>query len=331
MVIKSSKSTINKYTSIRTGETKLGAVIPCLEYDLHQLLDLDSALNHISCHYIILGIPEDIGVRANYGRKGTRYAYDNFLKYFVNIQSNTFLKGNQCYILGEIFVDDLTELSDQSEDIQLWRKFVDEIDNRVSTVIEKIIQKGKTPIIIGGGHNNAYGLIKGTSTAVHHSIEVLNIDPHADFRAMEGRHSGNGFRYAFEENYIEKYGIWGLHEGYNNQAILDGLSDDSKFRYETFEDMILRRGLSFHEFLSFFGSELALELDLDSIKNMNSSAISPIGHSEEDVIRWVVEASLSKKILYYHFCEGIPTENEPYRLGKFLSYIIASILKCSTR
>nr|WP_233167177.1 arginase family protein [Pedobacter sp. ASV2] len=35
----------------------------------------------------------------------------------------------------------------------------------VFPIIEKIVAAGKVPIVIGGGHNNAYPIIKGSSLA----------------------------------------------------------------------------------------------------------------------------------------------------------------------
>jgi formiminoglutamase len=56
------------------------------------------------------------------------------------------------------------------------------------------------------GHNNAYGCIKGAAKGLYKAgiiplvqINAINLDAHADFRPLEGRHSGNAFRYADED------------------------------------------------------------------------------------------------------------------------------------
>ncbi len=43
-------------------------------------------------------------------------------------------------------------------------ELVNRLDTIVSQIVQKIIAAGKIPIIIGGGHNNAYGNIKGALT-----------------------------------------------------------------------------------------------------------------------------------------------------------------------
>ena len=53
-------------------------------------------------------------------------------------------------------------------------------------MIKAIFDANLEPIIIGGGHNNCYPIIKAlypNSTPCC----AINFDPHADFRAAEGR------------------------------------------------------------------------------------------------------------------------------------------------
>jgi formiminoglutamase len=35
-------------------------------------------------------------------------------------------------------------------------------------------------------------------------VNAINFDAHSDFRILEGRHSGNGFSYAYEEGFLKK-------------------------------------------------------------------------------------------------------------------------------
>ncbi|NQY12901.1 MAG: arginase family protein, partial [Henriciella sp.] len=69
---------------------------------------------------------------------------------------------------------------------------------------------GPIPIVIGGGHNNAYPILKGMSQGRHSTFAAINLDPHTDFRALEGRHSGNGFHYATEQGFLSHYFCLGM-------------------------------------------------------------------------------------------------------------------------
>ena len=100
------------------------------------------------------------------------------------------------------------------------RKIVEEIDKEVTYYVSMIIRSGKIPIVVGGGHNNAYGMLKGSSLALNKPINAINMDAHSDFRSLEGRHSGNGFSYAFYEGFLSKYTVFGLQENYSSKSVL---------------------------------------------------------------------------------------------------------------
>lgn len=202
------KLEVNNLLNTRDGEIKFGEQIKLLSnvsniYDAIKSLDVD---------YVIFGLPEDVGVFANQGNTGTYNAWNATIKVLLNIQSNPFTAANRVLILGHLdFTEELEQLSklkqNDKKHIQSARKLVTEIDKHVTDLVCTIISAGKTPIAIGGGHNNAYGIIKGTSLGLKKPINAINFDAHTDFRNLEGRHSGNGFSYAYNEGFLKKYFI----------------------------------------------------------------------------------------------------------------------------
>src|SRR5436190_16404477 len=70
-------------------------------------------LKESEAKYVLLGIPEDIGVRANFGRPGTASAWESAIKSIANIQHNRFCKGNKVLVLGHLDVqNELEEAKD---------------------------------------------------------------------------------------------------------------------------------------------------------------------------------------------------------------------------
>ena len=57
------------------------------------------------------------------------------------------------------------------------------------------------------------------------AINVLNLDPHADCREIDRRHSGNSFSYAMQEGWLANYAVLGLHQQYNSQSMLERLAE----------------------------------------------------------------------------------------------------------
>ena len=125
-------------------------------------------------------------------------------------------------LLGEINCDDLHYTG---SDLAALRDACSALDARVSAVLEEVFKADLIPIIIGGGHNNAFPIIKACSFIREFPLAVGNLDPHSDFREMEGRHSGNPFRYAHETNYLTHYAVMGLHEQKNNQSSLSAMKE----------------------------------------------------------------------------------------------------------
>lgn len=308
------QSFIANFISVREGEEKLGEALkfPNLE-------DFDGK-------YVILGIPEDIGPRANMGNEGAQNAWKAFLKSFLNIQANSFIKPKDILLLGHLKIDN------NISSIEELRANVSHLDELVYPIIEAIKNYGKTPIIIGGGHNNAYPIIKGCSLAKKQKLNVLNIDPHADLRKMEGRHSGNGFSFAYTNNFLDQYFVLGLHENYNSNYILNSFNQNENFAYLSFDEM-LKQNLSIDKTIDtplhfFKNNQIGLEIDLDSIANFPVSARTPSGISIEELRKTIFELKKRVNFEYIHICEGAPmNKTEELIVGKTLAYLVSDLIK----
>ena len=73
-----------KVTNYRYGEIKFGEKMFTIPKDTEVL----SFLKSCEAKYVLFGIPEDIGVRANSGRPGTASAWESAIKSIANIGIN---------------------------------------------------------------------------------------------------------------------------------------------------------------------------------------------------------------------------------------------------
>src|SRR5436190_2986166 len=126
------KQDILTLTKIRRFETKLGERIKCYG----EKRSLEEALQQTDCNYILFGIPEDIGVKANQGIGGADSAWFPFLSSFLNIQSNDFFSGENVLLLGHFDFTDLKLLIESNaatpdEKIEAYRHAVNAIDEEV--------------------------------------------------------------------------------------------------------------------------------------------------------------------------------------------------------
>ncbi len=299
---------------------------------------LSESLTRIPADFVVFAIPEDIGVRANYGRPGAARAWDATLKRLLNVQVNPDNQPCETLLLGHFDFSEMEEEIKGSTDKKPsdLGPFVERIDRVVSQLVATIVSAGKIPIVVGGGHNNAYGMIKGTASALNRPVNILNIDAHADLRPMDYRHSGNGFTYALHENLLNHYFIFGLHENYNSEAIyLEMLNRPDQVSYASFESMVVRRNTELKseveratEFIC--GSDFGLELDLDCIENIPSSALTPSGFCVNDTRRLVHQFASNPNLRYVHLCEAAPgkgSETDEIITGKLITYLLTDILR----
>jgi formiminoglutamase len=329
-----------KITNHRSGEIKFGEKM----ITVPKGTDPISFLKTCEAKYVLLGIPEDIGIRANYGRPGAASAWDSAIKNIANIQHNRFCKGSQLIVLGQVNVFeemkevehlDFHDVDDRSKLSQLVKK----IDKDVSHIIFNIIKAGKTPIIIGGGHNNSYGNIKGAALAKGKPVNAINFDAHSDFRILEGRHSGNGFSYAYEEGFLKKYFVFGLHENYTSKSVLDIIKKtEDRVRYNSYDSLKIRKEIEFSQEMSnalafietdFFG----IEIDLDAIPNIASSAMTMSGFSVEELRQFISFFGKNKNAAYVHICEGAPDlddEKNNHLIGKLIGYLVTDFIKSNS-
>lgn len=310
---------LKQRTSIRAGEQRLGEVLATISAQQWESND------PLPYTFVIVGIEEDFGVRGNLGRGGTQHSFSSFLSYLCNFQSNRFFPIENVAVLGAIIATRAIN-DDQLDEL---RKATAENDLVVKDVVARIAKRGAIPIVVGGGHNNAYGCITGVSAALARPIHCLNIDAHTDLRNLEGRHSGNGFTYALDENALERYFMLGIQENYTPEHIWQRIEDHPLIDLASFEDIMSGEEQWDEVYVRIsehLGDRYGLELDTDVIANFPSSAQSLSGFSFEEIRK--VLYTLDVRPEYFHICEGrITNETEFALVGRGLALLVADFIK----
>jgi formiminoglutamase len=314
---------IAKYCSAREGERRIWQALSFIPNQCNNTEELTQALKDAADfgkQYVLIGLPEDIGPRANLGNGGAELGWQAFLSRFLNLQANQYIAAEKVILLGEVdFSEQLKKASllnnKRPDDLVTLRALCSELDDIASPILAAIFAAGLEPIVIGGGHNNCYPILKALSETKQQAVSAINLDPHADFRALEGRHSGNGFHYAFNKKYLSKYHVIGMHELKNNQTILDSLASKG-FGYHSYQSIFVRREIGLSEAIS-CGLEkvtnnsqsLGVEVDVDSISFMPVSAYTNCGVTTSDAEHFVYKCALSPNASYLHLCEAAPKEH----------------------
>lgn len=310
----------------RNGETKIGE-------KLSYLRSFDE-LEQVRAQYILIGVPEDIGVQANHGKSGAGKLWSEFLSAFLNLQENRYLSGEDVMIAGRLNTEQLTDQARESIDEfkdQLGRLsvFVETLDDWLSQIIKKVKKAGKTPIVIGGGHNNAFGMMKGVSHAKNKPVNVFNLDAHTDLRWLDYRHSGNGFSYAIDQGFLDRYTIFGLDKAYTPEYIYEYMERTESVRCVFADEIyplsnldIMNKASSELDVLGEFG----LEIDMDCVQSQPASALNPLGFSPQQLYAILMKVP-KDQLEYVHCCEAIKRKDFPS--GKLVANLIFSILQAN--
>lgn len=294
--------------------------------------------------FALLGIAEDLGVAANFGRRGAAGLWRAALERFVNLPISWEMTGEEFVIAGSVECQDLMEESTGCEArinnggelgrgaaLAALRALVATLDERVAAAIEAIVRAGLVPIVIGGGHNNALGILRGAERALRkggatNALSCINIDAHADLRDLEGRHSGNSFTAAIAEGILGRYAVLGLNECGTNAAIETRLASPD-CRAWTLESL-LRGDLTIEtmvtEAVAHARSEaITLEIDLDCVEGMPASAVAASGLTGSQLRTIVMKICGSCAPISLHICEGVPsTTPSGQQVGRLTAELI---------
>lgn len=220
--------------------------------------------NSDSIQTVLVGFPSDEGVRRNGGRPGASKApaaireqlykmtpSAEYYEPFVTLLEN-------CEDVGDVEVTGDLE-TDQEQ---------------LGDTIAGFLEQGIMPIILGGGHETAFGHFLGYAKAEKRT-SIFNLDAHSDVRPLkEGKaHSGSPFRQALKHKSGcgETYLVSGLQPHSVSQSHLDFIREQGghyKFRDET--NITAISGL-FHQHES---EHLMVTFDMDAVDQSQAPGVS---------------------------------------------------------
>lgn len=140
---------------------------------------------------VLIGFPSDEGVRRNGGRTGAAQAPDAIRNQLFRLTPD----GEQ----SERFVKLLRHTLDAGN--MKITGDVEKDQEKLGETVAPFLQNGVVPIILGGGHETAFGHFLGYVKA-EKTCRILNLDAHPDVRPLKNgkAHSGSPFRQALEHD-----------------------------------------------------------------------------------------------------------------------------------
>ena len=134
---------------------------------------------------VILGCPQDEGVRRNNGRIGAAEAPDAIRQQFYKL--TTFNVKKRVFDLGNITISETLESTHDT----------------MTSVVKQILSDGKRLIVLGGGNDISYADGRAMAEVFGPDWWIgVNIDAHLDVRIAEERNSGTPYRQLLEEKHL---------------------------------------------------------------------------------------------------------------------------------
>lgn len=178
---------------------------------------------------VILGFSSDEGVRINGGRPGASEAPTAIRRALYALTPDA--------RRPDAFTD-LIEHTVDLGNLALGEELA-ENQQRLGAAVAPHLARGVVPIILGGGHETAFGHFLGYVEA-ERPVAILNWDAHADVRPLkDGRpHSGSPFRQAIEHpsGVCRGYTVAGLQPHSTARAHVDYL--DAQEAYYAWRDAL---------------------------------------------------------------------------------------------
>jgi len=257
----------------------------------------------------IIGFQCEEGVRRNNGRLGAAQAPDALRGELAKLPWRI-AEGKRLVDVGNIECQD---------------SHLEQAQHQLGDAVADLLTKEMTPIILGGGHETAYGHYLGVRKFIGKdaSLGIINIDAHFDLRSYDEQpSSGTMFKQILDSDKNTSYFVAGIQR-YGNTQELFNRADELGVTYLYEDDMgSLTEELDYfidqHDFIF-----LTLCTDvLNAAFAPGVSAPSPFG-LDPAVVRSIIRKVTSHdKTLSFDISEVNPALDENNRTVKLGAYLV---------
>lgn len=278
------------------------------------------AKDYASAEIVILGCPQDEGVRRNGGRTGAALAPEAIRKQFYKLTN--FEISARIFDLGDTIIG----------------KTLEDTHETHAQIVGQILADEKTIVVLGGGNDISYA--DGRAMSETFGVEkwlAVNIDAHFDVRADSPRNSGTPYRQLLEENLLKPQNFceFGWQKQVNSPIYFNYLgekgvhlislekirksSNETALNFNSFVKTSLGISVTESDAKMFFG------FDVDSVRSSDApgvSASSPLGFTAEEFVELAEFAGNNRRTKIIEFTETNPIFDVDDRTAKLAAVAI---------
>ncbi|MCU0499746.1 MAG: formimidoylglutamase [Anaerolineae bacterium] len=267
-----------------------------------------------SARVVLLGCPQDEGVKRNGGRVGASEAPHTIrlALYRLTMQG---LHASPLFDLGNTLIQATLE---QTHDLH-------------QTIVEQVLRDGKRLIVLGGGNDLSYPDCSGLAN-VFNPVLAFNVDAHYDVRADTPRNSGTPYRQLLEAHRLTGPNFYEMgNHPFTNSAI--------------YTDYLEKMGVAIHSLaqlraqglISTFEAILKVNpapaifwgIDMDVVRASDAPGVSaptPIGLTAEELYALVSLAGQDPRSKLLEITEVNPSYDQDGRTSRLASLLIYAFL-----
>lgn len=256
---------------------------------------------------VIIGFMSDEGIRRNKGRIGAKEAPEKIREKLSSLSYTA-----PIFDAGSV---------EGTEDLDASQQTLGE-------AVSKLLSHDNFPVILGGGHETAYGHYLGVRDAYKDKrIAVLNIDAHFDLRNEE-KSSGTMFYEMLSEDDNIDYFVIGIQPFSNTKSLYEN-AEKFNVKYWTLEELRNDSYLSAIKTALEDYDYVFMTLCMDSIQQSyapGTSAPAPNGFTAEEIIKTVKYFASLENLSSFDISEVSPPLDIDDRTSSLAALIVITLL-----
>ncbi|WP_277586803.1 formimidoylglutamase [Psychrobacillus antarcticus] len=281
----------------------------------HQIVELKETemLKSTDETCVIIGFESEEGVRRNKGKLGAAIAPNALRSELAKLPWK---------LSNEKHLADIGTIECIGNDLE-------KAQQQLGELVTEVLNKKMIPIILGGGHETAYGHYLGVRNHIgkEAKLGIINLDAHFDLRPYdEQTSSGTMFRQILEQDKNNSYFVLGIQRYGNTQDLFD-TADELNVPYIYEEDMhdgqMVQVKTAIEEFIQKHDC-IMLTLCMDVLNAAFApgvSAPSPFGLDPSIVRAMIKSVTSHEKVLSFDISEVNPLMDENNRTVKLGAYL----------
>ncbi len=292
-----------------------------LWHNVIELLDLSKTINKATTRNIaFLGFACEEGVRRNQGRLGAKQGPDSLRSALAKQAVHFDLKKFKLYDAGNVICP--------GQNLESAQQLLGE-------KVRLLHENGYYPILLGGGHEIAYGHYLGLQSRYGSSLGIVNIDAHFDFRPYDKEpSSGTPFRQIYDDCQSARnefnYLVLGINRAGNTKSLFKSVESVNTQYLEVVKTDFSDEKLLAKTIDQFSDTvdHIWLTVDIDAIAAAYAPGVSApasFGLLPREVEKIIELIQNTNKLVSIDFAELNPTFDVDNRTAKLAAFLIFQI------